>query len=115
MAKFLDGPAGGVSLGCRRAPLLLRAVFNPRARKAPWDALDLLEDAPKPHEKLTAYRRVSEPVRYHVLYGGSPRRGAWFTDADYRVVDPQPADEVLGDTNKWRAWCAENAKENDDG
>lgn len=55
MTSFAGGPAAGVSLLLRRAPLYLRAVTGPDGK---WDALDLLDDAPAPNETVVAYRRV---------------------------------------------------------
>jgi|GEM_PF-6502906 len=33
MTRFLDGPAAGVVLALRRAPLFLRVVCNPRRKE----------------------------------------------------------------------------------
>ena len=49
MTRFLDGPAAGVLLALRRAPLYLRVVYHAK-REEPWDALDQLADVPGEHE-----------------------------------------------------------------
>lgn len=98
MCRFLDGPAAGVTLLLRRAPLFLRAVNN----RGDWDALDQLNDTPAAHEAIVAYRRVAAPAIAHINRGG--HGSGWYALADYRVVVDQPAEAELRDTAKWRAW-----------
>lgn len=113
MTRFLDGPAAGRVLMLRRSPLYLRAVRGPDGK---WDALDQLGDVPGPGEAVVAYRRVGEAGALHidstecVKVGNKTKRrrvGRWYGVAEYRVVDQQPADDVLRDTEAWRAWCRE--------
>lgn len=98
MIRFVDGPAAGVTLMLRRAPLYLRVTKGPH-----WDALDQLNDFPDPDEVLTAYRRVGTPGMVHIDF--TRKRSAWFAVATYRVVPDQPPDRVVRSTYLWRAWC----------
>jgi hypothetical protein len=103
MLKFLDGPAAVVGNGLliRRAPLHLRAVRVPGGN---WDALDQLDDEPQPDEAVFAYRQVRSRGTVHVRQAGRGNSG-FFVMAEYALVEPQPAEDVLRDTSKWRAWC----------
>ncbi len=103
MISFLDGPAAGRTLAPKRAPAYLRVVHG----KEGWDALDQLEDEPRPGEELFAYCLVSRPTAYHLLCGRGRRGNAsgWYWNAEYRVVDPQPDQATLANTDKWRAWA----------
>lgn len=100
MIRFTDGPAIGVCLRLRRAPLYLRVARSRVAR----DALDQLDDEPKPRERITVYVRVTLGHRTHIK---STRSGAsgWYANASYRMVADQPGDEVVRGTEKWREWC----------
>ncbi|HEY1066899.1 MAG TPA: hypothetical protein VGE52_12340 [Pirellulales bacterium] len=97
-----------VVLELARAPLYLRFV---RTAKGKWDALDQLDDEPAKGESIVAAKRGGEIGRLHMLFsrkrGG--RRGAWYQTAEYRPVAMQPADDVMRDRAKWRAWCVEKA------
>lgn len=97
MAKFLDGPAAGVTLQLRRAPVLLRAVGN---QGGDWDALDQLDDTPDAGERIAVYIQVAGTLRrWH------QRPGGCYEGADYRLLAPQPADELVRSTDAWRKWC----------
>lgn len=98
MTRFLDGPAAGVVLMLRRAPVYIRVV---RGRQ--WDALDQLDDTPEPDELVTAYQRVGNAGTVHIDF--TRKRSAWFATATYRVVPDQPPDRVVRSTYLWRAWC----------
>ncbi len=102
MTLFNDGPAEGVTLLLRRAPLYLRAV---RAPSGEWDALDLLDDRPEHNETIVAYVRVGEPTHLHVCV--RPRSSRSFSGGSYTAVTPQPSDEVLRDQAQWQAWTRE--------
>lgn len=103
MTRFLDGPAAGVVLSLKRAPLLLRVV---RAVGGDWDALDQLADTAGPDEAITVYARASAPFSGHVNLG---RKGCvWFKAADYRVLAVQPADAAVRTNAAWRAWATEH-------
>jgi hypothetical protein len=109
--RFLNGPAVGVFLQLRRAPLYLRVTMN-RDRK--WDALDQPDDMPGGDEVVIAHRRVSEVGTCHVDYTDKQgrRRGAWYVSADYVLCETQPLDEVLRDKDRWAEWAtAEHARE----
>lgn len=103
--KFLDGPAKGTTLLLQRAPLFLRLVEDADGK---IDALDQLGDAPEPGETIYVYRQVSYDGGGHLSYTDKAtrrRKWMWLQSATYAVVDPQPAHDVLGDTEAWRAWC----------
>lgn len=103
MITFLDGPAQGCTLALRRSPIFLRAV---RARNGRWDALDLPQDEPRPNEQVHVYLKVADHGRVHLRL--SPRSASGFyANAEYRVYDRPPADEVLRDGEAWRAWARE--------
>lgn len=104
MTQFTDGPAAGVSLLLRRAPHFLRAV---RDVKGEWDALDQLEDTPGAGETIVAYQMVGEPTWCHIRMrkGGGVYRGG-----QYRVIEPQPADDVLRSNARWREWANEQVQ-----
>lgn len=98
MTKFLDGPAEGVVLALKRAPLLLRVTRSPAGE---WDALDQLNDTPNADETLVAYHLVSGPCMVHVNMG---RRGCgWYQLGEYRVVATQPTDAEMRTTVAWRS------------
>lgn len=105
MIRFKDGPASGLTLTLRRAPLYLRVVFNRKTDE--WDALDQLDDVALPHElPIVAYRRVGAAGACFLDWTEKGRRrGGRFTMATYEVVDPQPDDATARDTGAWRGWC----------
>lgn len=100
MTRFLDGPAKGQTLMLRRAPVFLRAVQGPSG----WDALDQLDDTPAANERIVVYRLIGEPTWMHVRM---TKGGGIFRGGTYRVVDPQPPEDVLRQTAAWRAWAHE--------
>ena len=109
MVKFLDGPAAGVTLSLHRAPVLLRVV---RSRNGNWDALDQLDDEPKPSETIHVYRLASEVTNIHLCIRGKGKRGSgWYAMAEYRELPEQPGDEHTRSTEAWRAWCQAFKKE----
>ena len=101
MINFVDGPAAGQSLALRRAPTFLRVV---RSQSGEWDALDQLDDEPKPRELVFAYYLATPQSRYHLKCS---RRGAsgWYVSASYAFHPEQPDEATLRDTMQWRAWC----------
>lgn len=100
MTRFLDGPAAGQTLGLRRAPLFLRAVRN---EKGEWDALDQPDDSPHGSETIVAYKQVAFHGHVHVCR--RPRGGGYFAMAEYRLVEPQPADSSMRTNKAWQEWC----------
>lgn len=100
MSRFLDGPAAGTSLLLKRAPQLLRVVQDTNST---FDALDQLHDTPALGERITVYERVTKPSTVHINAG---RKGCgWFQIAEYRAIDPQPADADVRVTIRWREWA----------
>lgn len=109
MTSFLDGPAGGVTLMLRRAPLLLRVVFSRETGQ--WDALDQLGDTPGAGEEVHVYYREGEPTVGFIDYAGKGgrREGGRFVMAHFRHWPTPPADEYLRDTDLWRQWARQQA------
>lgn len=105
MITFDDGPAIRVMLTLWRAPEYLRVVRLSDAGKFTWDALDQLDDSPRPREVLLAYRRLGYG-RLH-LKMAKPHRSGWRIRATYAFVEPQPDDATMRDVKLWRAWCYE--------
>lgn len=101
MTKFLDGPAAGQTLALGRAPKFLRAVFN--EHEGIWDALDQVDDTPEPGETLHAYRVCGKPGKVHIR---ARHGGGFFALAEYRTC-LQPTQQIMRDTELWRAWCRE--------
>jgi hypothetical protein len=101
--RFLDGPAAGVCLALKRAPLYLRVVHDRRKPVHGWDALDQLDDTPAEREQVTAYKRTG-PASWVHMKGCRAVTGFW-PMAGYRVCDPQPPAETLRDTEAWQAWA----------
>lgn len=109
MTRFVDGPASGVTLYLKRAPMYLRAVCTPGGghHSDVWDALDQLDDTPSEEEIITVYRRQGEATWIHI--NRRPRGGGVFHGGSYCVVDPQPSDSTVRSTSAWQAWVAEQA------
>jgi len=107
MTTFLDGPAQGQTLTLSRAPYFLRAVVN----GGKWDALDKLDDEPKPSEMIFVYECVGEPGFAFVdgRDANGRRRGYRCVIASYRYRTNQPPDDVLRDPKKWPEWFYANA------
>ncbi len=102
MITFLDGPAEGARLNLRRAPIFLRVVLDASGE---IDALDQLDDEPRPTEAIHVYSRTGPPSR-----GIACTRGHGchpFVVAEYRYWQGQPSEDVLRNTEKWQAWCLE--------
>jgi hypothetical protein len=106
MTRFVDGPAAGVTLMLRRAPMLLRAV---RAADGTWDALDQLEDTPRADETVVVYRMARGPFAMHVNRDRRHGGCAWYRGGEYVALDPQPPTTTVRDTETWRAWAQEIA------
>ena len=108
MTRFLDGPAQGVTLYLKRAPVYLRAVQGPDGptHTGDWDALDQLDDSPRSGERVVVYRLEGEPTWMHVNRRGRHGSGV-FRGGNYRVVTPQPAEDQVRSTSAWQRWVAE--------
>src|SRR5712671_5454007 len=99
MTLFTDGPAKGQHLRLKRAPVFMRVTEE----AGKFDALDQPEDTPKVSENLHAYRMVGTPGMCHINRG---RNGSgFFTVATYQLVETQPDEKTMRDTELWRAWC----------
>lgn len=103
MTTFVDGPARGQKLSLRRAPIFLRVVEYRMA----FDALDQLEDEPKPEESIHLYRIKGKPGGMFVTKRGGG--GGYYPIAEYAVVPNPPSDEVLRDKQKWHDWVMKQA------
>lgn len=110
MITFKDGPARGVTLTLKRAPLYLRVTHNPRSSGVivckkyggrEWDALDQIDDKPMSHEALYVYKRITPPTKFHMRAG---RSSGWYMMADYRLHSIQPDDAVMRDNQQWQDW-----------
>lgn len=110
MTSFFDGPAKDRLLTLQRSPVFLRVTVEGDK----LDALDQLEDEPTEREQLHVYRRIGEAGRA-MVDGCDPkthkRFGYMCTIAAYRYFKTQPSDEIMRDTDSWRAWCAERQQE----
>jgi len=108
MIRFLDGPAAGVTLMLKRAPLMLRVTRQVIART--WDALDQLEDEPDADEEIHLYRLDSPVGSCHINCGRGrgKRASGWYPIAEYRHWPEAIADEHLRTNEAWRRWCTEN-------
>jgi hypothetical protein len=104
MTSFHDGPANGKTLTLKRAPLFLRVTVGQDGK---IDALDQLDDAPMPDEKILVYRRRGEAGSLHI--DGRDKRGRrfgeWYAYGEYDLFAEQPADEILRNNQRWRNWC----------
>ena len=101
MIRFLDGPAAGVGLLLRRAPVFLHAVQDAEGK---WDALDQLDDRPSPGETVYAYRQSSHTGYIHINTGRREGHG-FYRVATYRLCPDQPDGMTMHDTALWRGWC----------
>lgn len=107
MTTLLDGPGKGHVLHLRRSPHFLRVVIIPQRIPPKVDVLDLLTDEPAAHEELHCYVRTGGIGVVH-LKMAKPARSGFYSLAEYEYHINQPSDEVMRDTEKWRAWCLAN-------
>lgn len=101
MTRFEDGPAKGQTLMLKRAPYFLRVVLSPKGK---WDALDQLDDKPDRTETLFAYELIEAPGVAFLNPGGR------YPVARYRLVENQPIDGAMRDSEAWPAWVETEAK-----
>jgi hypothetical protein len=107
MTRFSDGPAKDQVLMLRRAARFIRVTEE----NGKWDALDQLEDKPRPTEKLYAYEAIREKVGYALIdcRGKNKSASGRYAIAEYRIVNPQPTDEQMRSNDAWAAWCCSKA------
>lgn len=109
MTRFIDGPAKGISLSLRTAPIFLRVVHMDKAKRE-WDALDDYEDTPSPEETIHVYILAGTPGTCHID-GRDPktgkRFGRWEVMAEYRIWrGGDPLEDEKRITELWQKWCA---------
>lgn len=104
MTEFLDGPAAGVNLTLRRAPLFLRVTKDADGN---FDALDQLEDTPRLDEEITVYYKTVDHGMIHLNMRDRKGKhcGGWRAMAKYRLFAEQPVEEIVRSKVKWRNWC----------
>lgn len=106
MILFNHGPAHGVMLRLRRAPIFLRVVDN----GTNFDALDQRDDEAGENERIYVYRILTEPQTIHIRC--RPRsQGGWYVYAEYEYYANQPG-EAVRDNKAWKLWCKEEIARN---
>jgi hypothetical protein len=107
---FLQHGTSRGPLTLKRTPTYLRFVM----RGVNWDtldALDQLDDTPADDERVLA---AVVRDRNMVHLDGTDKRGRrcawWIPSYTYVLVQPQPPDDTMRDTAKWRAWCLEQQR-----
>ena len=106
MIEIHDGPAAGRTFACRRAPTWLRVTHSTGEG---WDALDAIDDEPRPDEQIHVYRLTRRGAGVFVCTRGSrSSAGGFYPDATYAHV-PDIDGEAVRDTLAWRQWCADRA------
>lgn len=93
-------------LNLERAPRFLRFVMQ----GSKWDTLDALDqpdDAPRDGEKCYAAEQVDSTNVHFSGYRNGKRFGEWRKTATYKLVEDQPAQEVMRDWEQWKVWCEE--------
>lgn len=107
MIRFLDGPAQGIELECRRAPVMLRAVQN---RFGNWDALDQPHDVVRSSEAVSVYILATKPVFYPMRATIRELSGMW-SKAEYKLWTPQPFEDRVRANNSWQRWALQHRAE----
>lgn len=105
MIAFHRGPAHDVTLSLTRAPFLLRVTQEGKK----FDALDQVDDEPRPGEKLFVYVLVDGPIRAFVRRS-KPHGSGLVLIAAYRYLEEQPKDEDMRTAERWTDWCKANAE-----
>ncbi len=105
MVTFVDGPAKGALLTLRRAPVFLRVVIDSGCKV---DALDQVDDTPRPDEAVHVYRLAGEVGTSIVCRRGKGCQTS--VSAEYRLNPSQPGTEVARDTGRWQEWCEKQSK-----
>jgi len=92
------------SLSLVRTPPLLRFVITGDDWKT-LDALDQLEDQPKPGERvIVAERKEVNPVHFK-FSGKDKHKSGWYKWVKYVSLEDQPPEDVVRDTAKWQEWA----------
>lgn len=94
----------GPELWLRRAPTFLRFVRHGEDWST-LDALDQFNDEPKPAETIIVARAVERGVIHIDGVLNGRKGGHWVGHVRYDFIEPQPPEDVLRDTAKWREWC----------
>lgn len=101
MIEFVDGPASGVSLRLFRTPIMLRVV---RSQKGEWDALDQVDDSPKPDEAICVYKMQAFRGRAFICRRPKSASGLYLM-ATYSYFADQPTDAECRSNEAWGEWC----------
>lgn len=111
---LVDGPAAGTYLGLHRCPVYLRVVIDRTTGKV--DALDQLDDAPRPGEALHVYQgdpptlfalRADIIVCVRGEHGGLA--AAATAKGEYHHLADVDGEHLRG-TATWRAWVLERVR-----
>lgn len=98
--QFVGGPLDGRELSLQRGPLFIRGVVNRGNGRR--DALDLLDDEPRPNETVSVYQLVWRTPTSHICSRGEGCTLSYMGTYRWREdVDG----EQLRDTEAWRAWA----------
>lgn len=100
----IGGVRFGKALHLERAPIYLQFVVV----GDDWDTLDALdqpEDRPRDGERIIAAKRGPIGTVHLDRTVNGRRVGEWLSHATYKIIDPQPADDILRDLEAWRAWA----------
>ena len=109
MFRFLDGPAAGAILNLQRAPLFLRVVI---ADDGTVDALDKVDDVPRPDETIHVYLLDKSSVSSGFVCSRGKRRGCErFLSAEYSLFHDQPTDNDARNNAAWSEWAILQANE----
>lgn len=105
MIRFLDGPASGVTLTLRRAPIFLRVVTKDGTN---WDALDEKGDEWRHGERVYVYILQDRPTAVHMKCARKADSG-FYAAGEYRHLDEEIAPGTLRDNESWTLWCRDHA------
>jgi hypothetical protein len=105
MTSFVGGPADNKKLMLKRTPVYLRVTQDRSLGKI--DALDQTEDEPNKDESLFAYK-LTKKEGGAFLDARDPktgkRTGGYYPSASYTLIDPQPDEAVMRDSQRWEDW-----------
>lgn len=85
----------------KRSAYFLRVVEC----KGVFDALDQLNDSPRPEERLYAYRIVGKPG---MAFVDGPKVRGCYPIAIYEFIPEQPTDDQMRSSDAWHNWCCEH-------